>query len=155
MADSNKVVVFIVGSEEYAVPIQYVVSIEKLEGATPIPHLPNYVKGIVKVRGELIPVIDMEQIFNYQSLSIDPSVRIIVLQTEELSIGILVRDAKEIIDIPEEKIKQVGLVAYQKTSYFVGVANLESRLVTIISPTQLVQSLEGIREIQEFMMSQV
>lgn len=155
MAESNKVVVFQVGNEEYAVPISYVMSIEKLEDITPIPHLPSYVKGIVKVRGELIPVIDIEQIFYYRPISKNENVRMIVLQTDVLSLGILVQEAKEIIDIPDEKIKQVGLVAYQKTSYFTGVANLESSLVTIVNPTLLVQSLDGIREIQEFMMSQV
>ncbi|MFB6465901.1 chemotaxis protein CheW [Cytobacillus sp. Hz8] len=155
MTDSNKVVVFQVRNEEYAVPIQFVMSIEKLEGVTPIPHLPSYVRGIVKVRGELIPVIDIEQIFYNHSLPMDETVRIIILQTEMLSIGILVQEAKEILDIPEENIKQVGLVAYQKTSYFTGVANLESRLITIVDPTILVQSLEGIKEIQEFMMKQV
>lgn len=154
MEKSNKVVVFTVGSEEYAIPIEHVLSIEKLEGITPIPHLPNYVRGIMKVRGELIPALDTERILYNRPMEANESVRIIVLQTEDMSLGVLVGEAKEILDIPQEQIKQVGLVAYQKTSYFIGVANLETRLVTIISPSILVKSLEGIREIQEFMKSQ-
>ncbi|MDQ0156468.1 chemotaxis protein CheW [Robertmurraya andreesenii] len=155
MNHSNKIVVFTVGNEEYAVPIDHVLSIEKVEGITPIPHLPSYVSGIIRVRGELIPVLDAEKILYHRSISASDSVRMIVLQTSEMSLGILVRNAKEILDIPEERIKQVGLVAYQKTSYFSGVVNLESRLITLISPTVLVKSLEGIREIQEYMQSQI
>ncbi|MFD2445973.1 chemotaxis protein CheW [Bacillus sp. CGMCC 1.16607] len=153
MVESNKVVVFQVNKEEYAISIQYVISIEKLEGITPIPHLPNYVKGMMVVRGELVPVIDLEQIFYRRQLEQTESSRLIVLKTEELSIGIFVEDAKEIIDIPAEKIKQVGLVAYSKTSYFTGVANLDSGLITLIDPLKLVQSLEGIKEIKEYMKS--
>ncbi len=155
MQDSSKFVVFTVGDEEYAIPIESVLSIEKLEGITPIPHLPAYVKGIMKVRGELIPTIDTETILYDRAMEASDSVRVIVLRTDEISLGVLVKEAKEILDIPSEVIKQVGLVAYQKTSYFTGVANLDSRLITIISPTVMVKTLEGIKEIQEYMESQL
>lgn len=151
MAESSKVIVFQVDKEEYGIPIQFVVSIEKLEGVTPIPHLPEYVKGMMVVRGELVPVIDLERIFYHRQLEQTESSRLIVLKTEELTIGIMVKDAKEIIDISAEKIKQVGLVAYAKTSYFTGVANLDSRLITLIDPLKLVQALEGVKEIKDYM----
>lgn len=155
LSGTNKVVVFTIGNEEYAVPIENVLSIEKVEGITPIPHLPNYVRGIIKVRGELIPALDTENILYNRSTNIGEAVRIIVLRTADMSLGILVNEAKEILDIPTELIKQVGLVAYQKTSYFTGVANLDSRLVTIVDPSILVKSLEGIREIQAYMQKQL
>ncbi|AIE60647.1 chemotaxis protein CheW [Bacillus methanolicus] len=151
MNESNKAVVFRVGSEEYAFPIQYVISIEKMASTTPIPHLPEYVKGIVKVRGELIPVVDFENILYNRQIEINEGTRFIVLHTPEMSLGVLVKEAKEIVDIPSEKLKQIGLIAYQKTSYFTGVANLDKRLITVIDPLKLIQSLEGIREIQEYM----
>lgn len=153
MSDQNKVVVFQVGHEDYAIAIDFVISIEKVEGITPIPHLPNYVKGIVKVRGELVPVIDFEQILYNRPIQSTESTRLIVLHTEDLSICVMVNDAKEIIDVAPENIKQLGLVGYKKTEYLTGVANLEQRLITIINPSILVQSLEGIKEIQEYMRS--
>jgi len=150
----NKVVVFQVGNEEYGIPIQFVTSIEKVEGITPIPHLPNYVNGIVKVRNELIPVIDFERILYNRPIVANELVKMIVLQTEDLSIGVVVKEAKEIIDIPSESLKQLGLIAYNKTTYFSEIANLNSRVITLISPSVLVRSLDGIREIQEFMRTQ-
>lgn len=152
--ETNKVVVFQVGNEEYAIPISFVISIEKVEGITPIPHLPDYVNGIFKVRGDLSPVIDFERVLYNQPTRINESTKIIVLQTSELSIGVIVKDAKEIIDIPSEKIKQLGLIAYKKTTYFTGVANLDSRIITLIDPSKMVQSLDGVKQIQEFMTSQ-
>ena len=154
MEETNKVVVFQVGNEEYAIPIQYVMSIEKVEGITPIPHLPNYVNGITKVRNELIPVIDFEQILYHRRTVVDESTKMIVLQTTDLQLAVVVKEAKEIIDIPSENIRQLGLIAYKKTTYFSGIANLNSRVITIIDPSNLIQSLDGIREIQEFMRSQ-
>lgn len=151
MADINKVIVFGLGEEEYALPIEHVLSIEKLESITPIPHLPPYVRGILKVRDELVPILDGEKILYDRLLSIDDTVRVIIIMTEELSVGLLVREAKEIIEIPAENLKQVGLVAYDKTSFFTAVANLKDRLITLITPEKFIQSLDGIREIQEFM----
>lgn len=153
MSDQNKVVVFQVGHEDYAIAIDFVISIEKVEGITPIPHLPNYVKGIVKVRGELVPVIDFEQILYNRPIQPTEATRLIVLYTEDLSVCVMVNDAKEIIDVAPENIKQLGLVGYKKTEYLTGVANLEQRLITIINPSILVHSLEGIKEIQEYMRS--
>lgn len=151
MEELNKVVVFSVEKEEYAFPINDVISIEKMEGITPIPHLPEYVRGVVKVRGDLVPTIDLEKILYNRFIPNDQTSRMVVLKLDEMSIGILVNEAKDIMDISSKQIKQLGLVAYEKTSYLTGVINLESRLITIINPTLLVQSLEGIKEIKEFM----
>jgi len=154
MEESNKAVVFQVGKEEYAISIQHVISIEKMEGITPIPHLPIYVNGIFKVRGELMPVIDFEQVLYNRPTERTEATKIIVLQTDEISIGIVVTDAKEIISIPQENIKQIGLVAYKNTAYITGIANLESRLITIIDPSRLVRGLDGIKQIREYMEEQ-
>ncbi|MBM7648104.1 purine-binding chemotaxis protein CheW [Bacillus ectoiniformans] len=153
MQQVDKTVVFESGHEEYAVPIESVISIEKVPSIQPIPHLPLYMKGVVKVRDELIPVIDFEYVLYNKSLSNLDEARLLVIQTKFLAVGFLVKDAKEIISVPEQSLRQVGLVAYSKTKYFSAVANLDNRLVTIIDPEVLVSSLDGMKEIQEFMMS--
>lgn len=149
----GKVVVFRTGDAEYAVPLQFVMSIEKMETETKIPHMPNYVKGIIEIRDELIPVIDLEYIFYQQSLETDENARLIVIQLEKLSFGLLVNDAKEIIEVDEGKIKQVGLISFAETAYILGVASLDHRLVTIINPEILIGSLDRIKDLQEYMES--
>lgn len=150
---SIKVVVFRCGNEDYAIPVEHVVSIEKLEQVNPIPHLPNYFLGLMKIRGELVPIVDFEQILYGRSASSDEQVRVIVLQTEEMFIGLLVLEAKEILDIANEDLKQIGLVNYSKTQYFSSVANLENRVITIIDPSILVRTVDGIKEIQTYLES--
>ena len=148
---SQKVVVFQSGNEEYAVSIDHVVSIEKLEKVNPIPHLPTYLIGLMKIRGELVPIIDFEQILYNQSGLMNANARVVTMHTEEMSVGILVKEAKEILDIPSESLKQMGIMNYSKTKYFTNIANLEDRMITIIDPSILVRSLEGIQDIQSYL----
>jgi purine-binding chemotaxis protein CheW len=149
----SKVVVFRTGNEEYAIPLQFVVSIEKLDTPTPIPYMSDFIKGIVEIREELIPIIDLEYIFFKRYLNTDENARLVVIQSSKLSLGLLVNEAKEIIEIPEEKIKQVGLISFADTAYISGVVSLEGRLITIINPEILVESLDGMKDLQEYMES--
>ncbi|NHM32155.1 chemotaxis protein CheW [Neobacillus terrae] len=153
MNETTKAVVFQIENEEYALPIENVISIEKLEEVTPIPHLPSYVKGIVEVRDELIPVLDLEDILYHRALSLNDSSRLIVLQAGEFSYGALVGEAKEIIDIPSDNLKQVSFLASPKTAYLAGIANLNHRLITVLNPALLADSIEGVNQVKEYMQS--
>lgn len=146
----EKAVIFACGSEEYAVPVDQVVSIEKVERVTPIPHLPNYLLGFTRIRGELIPVIDFQRILYNRPTSGDTS-KIIVLSTDVVNYGLLVSDAKEILDFDPSILMQMGLVNYEKTKYFTAVANLEDRMISCVDPNILVNSLEGVREIINYL----
>ncbi|MDZ5712090.1 chemotaxis protein CheW [Jeotgalibacillus haloalkalitolerans] len=150
MSDGLKVVVFTCGNEEYAISIHEIVSIEKAEKVTAVPHLPKFMPGITEVRGELVPVLDFEQILYHQPLVAEDA-KMLVVKTEQLSIAIRVKDAKEIIDIPSEQLKEIGLAAYKHTEYFTGVAQRENRLITIIDPEILTENLEGMKEIRDYM----
>ncbi|MGN7479777.1 chemotaxis protein CheW [Solibacillus silvestris] len=146
----EKAVVFLCGTEEYAVPIDQVVSIEKLERVTPIPHLPKYLLGFTRIRGELTPVIDFQSIL-YNRPTNTATSKVIVLKTDIINYGLLVADAKEIIDFEEGILKQMGLVNYEKTKYFTAVANLEDRMISCVDPSILIHSLEGMREIIDYL----
>lgn len=149
----SKVIVFRTGKVEYAIPLQCVVSIEKIEGATPIPQMPDYVKGMIEIREQLIPIIDLEYIFYHHSLVMDENSRLIVIQTKDLSLGILVNDAREILEISSEQIKQIGLISSTDTAYISGVVSLGGRLVTIIDPDILIGSLGGIDVLEDYILS--
>ncbi|WP_240794166.1 chemotaxis protein CheW [Bacillus sp. BHET2] len=149
-----KVVVFHAGKEEYALPIENVVSIEKVEKVRSIPHFPQFVLGLVKVRGELIPVLDLGNILYNTSAMAEAGMFLLVIQTKTMQIGMVVKEAKEIIEVSAESITNVGLFAYSKTNYFSGIINLEDALITQIDPDVLVESLEGIKEIKDYVNEQ-
>ncbi|KXG11178.1 chemotaxis protein CheW [Anoxybacillus rupiensis] len=145
----NKVVVFQLGNEQYAIPIEQVVSIEKMAAPTVIPQMPDYMLGVVRIRGELVPVLDMVKILYRHSYIQTEKTRLIVVQTEDLVVAFIADDAKEILDIPSEAMKKLNMLAYRQTPYFLGVANLPERLITLIDANRLFESLEGMQVIKE------
>ncbi len=149
----SKIVVFRTGDEEYGMPIEHVISIEKLEDINVIPNMPYYMKGVVKVRGELIPVLDTYQIFYNQDITVDHDVKLIVIQSDEALVALIVKEAKEIIDIQESQLKKLTVGVFQATKYFPAVASLEKRLILIIDPNLLLSSLEKFEIVKEEIMS--
>lgn len=150
-----KAVIVECGNEEYAISVDSIVSIERLEQITPIPHLPSFMLGLMKVRDELVPILDFEQILYNQRVKNLEEARVVVVQTKELLIGLLVLDAKEIIDIPKSLLTTSGLMGYSRTPYFTSVANLENRLITVVDPEILSQTLSGMDEIGDYVDSQL
>lgn len=148
---TEKAVVFNAGAEEYAISIPYIISIEKVEHINPVPHLPTYMRGIARSREVLIPVLDLGNILYHSDTIIDDHARMIIIQTADLSFGLLVKEAKEIIEIPSDSQNQLGFVAYQKTKYFSSIANLDDRLITMINPAVMLEVLDGVKEIKEYL----
>lgn len=145
----EKVVVFQLANEQYAIPVEHVVSIEKMSRPTLIPGMPSYMLGVVRIRGELVPVLDTSQILYRRPYTETEKTRLIVVHTDDVHVAFIVDDAKEIIDIPSHMMKQVNMLAYQQTPYFIGIANLPDRLITVIDPTILFDHLEGSSTIKE------
>lgn len=150
----KKVVIFKVANGEYAMDVSFVISIEKEEQITPVPQLPSFVKGIRKVRDELIPVIDLQMVLYNKKTEENINNKLIVARTENISFAMIVSDAKEIIDVKEEVIKEVGISAYKKTEYITGVLNLENRLVFMLDPNILLETIDGVKEIKDYMKNQ-
>ncbi|MBM7660958.1 purine-binding chemotaxis protein CheW [Bacillus mesophilus] len=151
MADQSlidKVVVFQTQNEEYGIPIQFVVSIEKLQPLTAVPNMPDYMNGVTTVRGEITPILDTNQILYDKKTEQTDQTRMIILHSADMTYGLIVDDAKEIINVPDSSIQQLNSIAALQNSFIMGVANLEGRLLTLIDPTKLINSLEGMTEVK-------
>lgn len=153
--ESKKLVIFQANKEEYGVSVEYVVSIEKLDKVTPIPDMPIYMKGLMKVRNELIPVLDTRQILFRDQTELTDKSRVIVVQTTELSVALLVEDAKEILDVQKDTIKPLSLIAANNSNYISGMVNLDKRLIAVIDPGKLVDGLREMDDIKEEMEKQL
>jgi len=150
-----KAIIVRCGNEEYAVSIESTVSIEKLEQVNPIPHLPAYMLGLMRIRGELVPILDFEQILYSKSALDNEESRIVVVQVKDFFIGLLVLEAKEILDIPVSTLTSSAFLANSKTPYFTAVANLENRIITVVDPEILSRSLPGFNDINDYVEAQV
>ena len=101
----GKYLTFLVGEVGYGIEISYVVEIISVQDITLVPHTHSYVKGIINLRGTVIPVIDMAMRFGQGEVEYTEKTCIIVLSMDEMSVGILVDGVQDVSDIDDESIQ--------------------------------------------------
>lgn len=100
----GKFLTFAVGNENYGIEIKNVTEIIGIQEITGIPELPIYVKGIINLRGKIIPVIDVRLKFKKEAIAYNDRTCIIVIEIMELSIGLIVDNVAEVLNIEDENI---------------------------------------------------
>ncbi|MBT3473755.1 MAG: chemotaxis protein CheW [Gammaproteobacteria bacterium] len=95
---------FEVGEEEYGVGIINVTEIVRLQKIIEVPDVPHYVRGVINLRGKVIPVIDVRKRFSLPDTEYSNRTTIIVLDVEEVPTGLIVDRVNEVIEIPEDRI---------------------------------------------------
>jgi len=100
----GKYLTFFLGKEAYAVEIKFVTEIVGIQPITEVPELPEYVKGIINLRGKIIPVMDVRLRFNKKPVDFNDRTCIIVIDVEDISIGLIIDNVSEVLSIPDENI---------------------------------------------------
>lgn len=100
----GKYLTFPLGNEVFGVEIKYVTEIIGIQAITYVPEVPNYVKGIINLRGKIIPVIDIRLKFNKPAVDYDDRTCIIVIDINDTSIGFIVDSVSEVVDIIDDNI---------------------------------------------------
>ncbi|MGB9840671.1 chemotaxis protein CheW [Thermovenabulum sp.] len=133
-------VVFKLGDEEYGIDILQVKTIEKVLPITRIPRAPHYVKGVINLRGEIIPVIDLKKKFDLKEEELTPEARIIIVSVADVTIGMIVDSATEVIQLPQDSIEPANSIKVGINSDFIeGVGKLEDdRLLIILNLEKLI-----------------
>ena len=101
----GKYLTFLVGDVGYGIEISYVVEIISVQDITLVPHTHPYVKGIINLRGNVVPVIDMGMRFGGAEVVYTDLTCIIVLSMDDMSVGILVDGVQDVTDIEDENIQ--------------------------------------------------
>lgn len=145
----GKVIVFRLGEEDYGVDVQQVDSIERMQPITRVANVPDFVQGVINLRGVVTPVIDLRSKFGMPQKEHDESTRIVIVHTENVQVGLIVDSAHDVMDIPagvvEEPPSGLGEVDVR---YLEGVAKLEDRLLVLLNLDRVL-SREDVREIQK------
>lgn len=95
---------FSLGKESYGIEIKYVTEIIGIQTITEVPELPEYVKGIINLRGKIIPVIDMRLRFKKKPIDYNDRTCVIVVDINEISVGLIVDSVSEVLTIGDENI---------------------------------------------------
>ena len=101
---ANKYMTFIIGQETFGIEIQYIIEIIELQKITEVPDMPEYVKGVINLRGKIIPVMDLRLRFKMPSKEFDDRTCIIVTDIKDTPIGFIVDTVEEVANISEENV---------------------------------------------------
>ncbi len=131
--DENQFVTFKLDEETYGIEILKVQSIIAYEEITLIPNVPNYIKGVLNLRGSVIPIIDLRLKFNMEQKEYNLFTVIMVAEIKERLIGMVVDNVADVVSIPEDNVNQSpGFSTKIDTSCIKGVGNVDDRLIIII-----------------------
>ncbi len=133
MGNNNQYVIFRIEKENYGIPINYVETIERVSEITRIPNSPYYLTGVINLRGEVVPVIDLRQRFQLSKINVTDESRIIILSVDEMIVGILVDSSSEVLTIESESIDQTSnLVNTFEDDYINGIGKVNERMIIIV-----------------------
>ncbi|MEN6349776.1 MAG: chemotaxis protein CheW [Syntrophomonas sp.] len=128
-----QVVAFKLGKEEYAVDILHVQEINRLLNITRVPRTERYIEGVVNLRGNIVPIINLHTKYSIQSAGDNEDKRIIVFQIDDLKVGIIVDEVSEVINIKAKDIEETSRVYESASSEHIkGVAKVDDRLMILL-----------------------
>ena len=140
MAKDLHLVGFRVGRETFGVPIHLVHEIVRVPEITAVPEAPEYIEGVINLRGKIVSVIDLRKRFGETEITADRKNRVIVVESEKKLVGLIVDAASEVLKIPEAEIENPPNVFESgDLNYVTGVGKLKGRLIILIDLTKILQ----------------
>jgi len=142
LSNSNlrQFVIFKLGKEEYGIDIQRVTIIEKVMKITRVPKTPAHVKGVINLRGEIIPIMDLRKRFHLPDAEVTENTRIIIIKVEEVTLGVMVDEVLQTLQLSDEFIENttnLGDNIYM--DYIYGVGKVGERIITLLNPEKLIR----------------
>jgi len=147
MGEEIKVVVFALGKEEYGVEVDKVRTIERMLPITRVPKTPRFVKGVINLRGVVIPVIDLRERFGLEVNELTDDSRIIIVKQQSIEVGLIVDSANDVVDIDEDHIEDPPeIVGGIRAKYLRGIAKFgDNRLLVLLNLQEVLNKDEIIQ----------
>lgn len=144
---SGQILTFLLAGEEYGVEILRVQEIRGWDGATQIPNLPIYVKGVINLRGTIVPIVDLRRRFNLESVPYGPKTVVIVMKVEggekSWTLGIVVDAVSDVVQVAEAQMKPPpDFGAAARTDFVRGLVTSGEKLVIALDIDRLLSPSE-------------
>ncbi len=141
----NQYVSFVLHGEEYGVPILCVQEIIRYETLTRVPQSPDYVDGVLNLRGQVIPVVNLRKKFELPERERDRSTRIIVVEVQKRVMGMVVDEVSEVLQVDMEDIAPPPpMGTHLRTDYISGMAKINETLVILLEIDKILTSEESV-----------
>jgi purine-binding chemotaxis protein CheW len=149
IAKDLQIVGFRIGRETFGLPIALVREIVRVPEITAVPNAPDYIEGVVNLRGRIIPVVDLRKRFGQKQIESNKKNRVVVVELEGRLLGLIVNSASEVMKIPPADIEAPHNVFQEgELNYITGVGKLKGRLVILLDLTRVLQKGE-LRRLEE------
>jgi len=139
----DKFLTFKVGKEDYGLEICHVTEIIGIQKITEVPDMPDYVKGVINLRGKVIPIMDVRKRFKFEERDYDDRTCIVVVHINDTSLGLVVDTVKEVSDIPEKDIQPPPEIAEGNRQFFIrGLGKVEEEVKILLDAEKLLTKSE-------------
>lgn len=138
-SDVQQLVSFMLDEVEYGVDILCVHEILRFPDMTRLPNTPDFIKGVINLRGNVIPVVDVRIRFGFPVGEVTDLTRIIVIETNDKQVGLLVDNVHQVVRIPVASIDPPSdLIMGMSEDFISGIGRLKDRLIVILNMTNII-----------------
>ena len=138
---TNEFLTFILGKEEYGLPILNVQEIRGYDAVTKIANTPNFIKGVVNLRGIIVPIVDMRLKFSLGEAEYNELTVVIILNVAHRVIGMVVDGVSDVIDLAPDQIKPAPEFGSTiDTKYVMGLGTVDERILILVDIEKLMTS---------------
>lgn len=139
-SEEYQVVAFKLGKEEYAVDVLNVQEIERLLNITRVPRTQNYIEGVINLRGNIVPVVNLHKKFSLESHGEQDDKRIIVFQFDDMQVGIIVDEVSEVLRLNVNDIEETAKVySTLSAEHIKGIAKINDRLLILLDLLKILE----------------
>jgi purine-binding chemotaxis protein CheW len=128
---------FTIGQETYGIEIRYVTEIVGIQKSTELPESPDYIKGIINLRGKIIPVMDVRLRFSKAQKEYDDRTCIIVADFSGLSVGLIVDSVSEVVTLEKENVVEMQSVVGINNRFVKSVGRIEGNVILLLDCSKL------------------
>ncbi|MDF2545862.1 chemotaxis protein CheW [Anaerosolibacter sp.] len=133
VATENQYVLFKLDNEFYGIDILQVETIERVMDITRVPHALHYVQGVINLRGEVVPVVNLRKRFSLPEMPFDDESRIIIVSVEEIVVGIIVDSSSEVLQLNSDEIEDAANITNNTGNEFIkGIGKHEDRIIILL-----------------------
>lgn len=126
--------------------VQQVLSIEKYQPLTLVPGTAKFIKGIMPLRGEITPVLDLKERLSIKQTSMSENSRILIIKMDEIQLGLIVDEATEVIDMDSSIIETpLEIIRGVDQEYISGIANVDQRLLILLDLKKVTSQSENVQ----------
>lgn len=146
MGEEIKVIVFALANEEYGIEVEKVKTIERMMPMTRVPKTYEFVKGVINLRGVVVPVIDLRGRFGLPESEYTDNTRIVIISVNDMEVGMIVDSANDVIDVDSDEIQDPPeIVGGVRAKYLRGVARVGERLLVLLNLKEVLSKSEIIK----------